>query len=757
MKSMILATILAINAISCALTSDRPASANHEFSDSLGPTGRLAEELSKNPMFLSISGWVFGEPLDLAPSVERHLPANGERSAYFDAHALLSSMLSTLPVDPDESVWCQHPTMVRLIEQVAQGRLERFPKTQCAAFERWANLTSLYGIEILLASPSTHDPVSSFGHTMIRLRYVDHHRPDVDDPVYEIIALTDVRDSTIDYVTRGISGQYPLVFEPKSLRQISMDNRALQARDIVRYGFNLDTIDRRRILERLWELERRAYLPYRFQDQNCSSYLLWFVETALYDRIETGKFPHSVAAPAKILDYLSKIPSPYRVDIDPALGLGFSDPGLVQRLPEVWFAYPHQSRIYEQRREVLASNLGELANAALSDELMETLKVAPSSLWELKEFYLLTLKILRGKVEELERRIQQVEQMRLILNDIPEFMTLDALLQTRRAFYSTEDEPTRMTLIRAHHKRIAAFVDEVPKRPMSHQELAAHQTLKDLRKEFRAAGGNYARLKRETHHLDLSASSTLGELEPLDTMPSHSGYARRQLSMVGLSSDRLYAGVELSFWVWREELGDLRPHGLGPLRSFHLLNLKASIYWSDGQIPQPLLAFRPVGWMAFSPSGWGWGVDFLALWGRSVRSLTGELSAGYLLLDGSVGPWTVGGLVHLTPQLGNDGLHSSRTLLELHHTGDPAIGTSVSNAVSIKMRYRLKKTGSLSLSSRLSRELIQDFGWSNRWEFLAHGTVHWPLTDDESEQVVLRLEHRRADDVRWSAGFGYLF
>ena len=260
----------------------------------------LINELQSDSTYLQVSGWSLGSPLELAPVIEEERVKLGlERSPLVDLKLILTALFEpVVQSEVNESVWCQHFTLIRLLRRAAHDRSIHLPKSpQCPAFETWMRADQLRGIEVILATPNASKPVSSFGHTMIRLRHAQSKHILSDDLVYELIALTSPHVSTWSYLMRGLFGGYTLIFKPTPLKEVSLTNRSTENRDLVRYDLRLNQRELRHVLQRLWELERRAYLPYYFLNKNCAYYLYWFVHTALFDRSDISSYEEILAPP----------------------------------------------------------------------------------------------------------------------------------------------------------------------------------------------------------------------------------------------------------------------------------------------------------------------------------------------------------------------------------------------------------------------------------------------------------------------------
>ena len=278
--------------------------------------------LSKRLAWRRISGWpgpvervlsLSGRPLNrYAGAYSRQ---RGQQSAsldlvtYAEEHFVPAEALRAGAVSGDDSVRCQELTRARVLDTLlAEAGLGPGPTTpRCLGFERWAELDGLEQLEVLFVIASGRRPQSLFGHVLLR----PVHRPGglVRGPGFatmvEIAAITDGPIAGPAQLARGIFGGYTTTVSTLAASDLEREALHLEQRTIRRFRLNLSPDERRRTLERVWELERRGYFDYRFFTENCASVLVFLLEAALPETVRIEVPGPLLVAPTTVLDGLT--------------------------------------------------------------------------------------------------------------------------------------------------------------------------------------------------------------------------------------------------------------------------------------------------------------------------------------------------------------------------------------------------------------------------------------------------------------------
>lgn len=241
-----------------------------------------------------LTGWLqptdrlllFGEAA-LNPYSLAYSRLRGTQSAELDLLTFAEEALVPYAPSDDQSVRCDEFSKSRYLAEILGPPVSAalVPFERCPSFDQWARPSQLHHAEVLFAAPSAVRPESLFGHVLLRFVYAD--TPDGAslapsyDPVFQIGAMESAAGSGFDYAWRGLTGGLTTVFTRTTLASVFKDNIERDQRTIRRYRLVLSEHERRRLLERAWELERRGFPSYVFASENCASWLLFLINGAL--------------------------------------------------------------------------------------------------------------------------------------------------------------------------------------------------------------------------------------------------------------------------------------------------------------------------------------------------------------------------------------------------------------------------------------------------------------------------------------------
>jgi len=279
---------------------------------------------SNKPRWRRLSGWHV--PLEhLLTSREEALlsyagafsRARGQVSASLDlvtfAEELFVPVESLRPeaLSADDQVRCQEFSKARaLAESITEDGLGSLPERgRCPAFDTWADEESLSHFEVLMAAASGRQPESLFGHLMLRPVWREGAVPrgPAFEPVVQLVALTGLEARGLQYTLKGLLGGYDTAFLTTTMAEISHETMELEQRSVRRFQLRLTASEQVRLLERVWELERRGYFPYRFFTDNCASALIFLLNGVLEGGRKVRMPGRLWVAPAATLDMLSLV------------------------------------------------------------------------------------------------------------------------------------------------------------------------------------------------------------------------------------------------------------------------------------------------------------------------------------------------------------------------------------------------------------------------------------------------------------------
>lgn len=212
-------------------------------------------------------------------------------------------------VRADDRASCQRPSKARAFHTLLFDTgftPEPWTRPSCPSFEGWAALDRLTSVELLLVASSGKRPESLFGHLL--LRPVHRESEFVQGPSFEsaiqIAAITDGPSAGPIYLWRGLTGGYQTAVLTLSWRDFEREVLNDEQRMVRRFELTLSARERERLMERVFELERRGYFTYWFLTSNCATQAAELIESAL-DEDTVVRIPGTLlASPSSALDGL---------------------------------------------------------------------------------------------------------------------------------------------------------------------------------------------------------------------------------------------------------------------------------------------------------------------------------------------------------------------------------------------------------------------------------------------------------------------
>ncbi len=575
----------------------------------------------------------------------------------------------------DDRVACRQPARWRLLQKLASGEGVDLPAApSCTAMAAFADPAVVVGLEVLFVALTSAQASASFGHLLLRL--VRGPEPEIHDVVYEISAITGFRDSSLAYVGRGLSGAYPLVFDPQTLSSALADNLHGQQRNIQRFALNVTAAQRRTILQLLWQVERDLALPYRFLNRNCATYLLWLLSTALDDAPEVGARVRLAASPAEILNRMADIAMPH--DGEPLLR---HEPGGFESSNSHRLRAVASARAIRKRLDALPAPLGPrwrasdaLGPDALAALALATVAALPTHRATIERLLQARVIAARAELDSGQAAAVKVDRERVRPRPDRPLPDLAHLLEWRRLAYLREDKKWRRDQQIARLLWIDDYAATAPRRAANRAERDILAGTERARAAFVCATDGYL---ATADALDWASPPDLerewrDERQHEEARQWRGTLVRSPARLLGLRATladgalRSGWGAVLTTAFWREELGQMRPHGVGPTRSFVLADIETElgvdgdgVRWLGNRArlfevaSMSLVPAAEDGWLRHL--GWvdwfGWGVQVHSAAGPKASNASVRLDGYALLLDGLSGPWLVGVRAGLRPML----------------------------------------------------------------------------------------------------------
>ena len=277
--------------------------------------------LSNRPSWRYLNGWLtaFERPLSFSERAlnladAAYSRARGKQSAQLDLltfaeeHFVPAESVHPGALPEDDTIRCQEFSKGRVLEQLlAEHKLvEPSPRLPCPAFDAWADLKHLEQLEVLLVQATGRRAASLFGHVLIRpvMGESGTVRGPSFDTAIQLAAITDP-ETGLRHLATGIVGGYRMTVFTVSWRDFEREMLEDEQRSIRRFRLQLDPAQKRQVLERSWELERRGEFDYQFFSDNCAAGLQWLLQSALGEQLALVNPGNWIIAPGAVVDGLS--------------------------------------------------------------------------------------------------------------------------------------------------------------------------------------------------------------------------------------------------------------------------------------------------------------------------------------------------------------------------------------------------------------------------------------------------------------------
>ena len=564
---------------------------------------------SQGPRWRRLSGWVgpferlltFREEvlLSYAGAFSR---ARGQVSASLDlvtfAEELFAPVESLRPeaLGVDDQVRCQEFSKARALSEIvaAEGLGSLPPRGRCPAFDTWAELENLTHFEVMMAAASGRQPESLFGHLMLRPVWREGAVPRGPGfaPVVQLVALTGLEARGLQYSLKGLLGGYDTGFLTTTMGEVSHETMELEQRSVRRFRLRLTPSEQVRLIERIWELERRGYFPYRFFTDNCASALIFLLNGALEGGRRVRLPGQLWVLPSATLDMLG------RVEV---VAPGGETQPLLEYIPDDFESTEARAeRAYASREELLSGLSAQLPSEArarlrllhwrlrsanpevrrttyarMPEALTAVLQAVPPEKVDevrrqLHAYVAWSVRVERGAADRAEAQKLEIERDRVLAVRTRVPSSAEGVRDRQRLF-EREDELQRRLAVLDRISLLQEALAKAPRRPATAEELRILERAELLEAAFIASTEAQGVLQEgalasvdpgtflaEDHRQKVERARTWGEGALVK-----SGAAR---AVVGMGVDFPAAGGSRPVLVFQsaglsEALGDARLHG----------------------------------------------------------------------------------------------------------------------------------------------------------------------------------------------------
>lgn len=532
---------------------------------------------------------------------------------FFEEALISPAALRHGAVDVNESLECQEFAKLRFLRRAlqrfepAQSRAST-GRAQCPAFEAFADFPHLSHVEVMLSSPSGLRPQSLFGHLLLRPVYTDDAVRSV-QPVIEVAALISPVDDALTFGVKGLTGGYPNIWKTTSLGTIRMEANDQDQRTLRRFRLNLTRQETERVMERLWELERRGYHRYFFFSDNCASFVAFVINGAV-DEQRVVPLSSLLVLPTGVLDAMARVEGvdaegraapllteeagPFEshrvraVEAERALRRAVSELGaLVPVVAKRWQRYEAAVRSSERR---IRSGAHATLSALVSDTLATSGDPRASALCGVISEQTVVLE--RYPAQIAEEALRALELARIVIPKGTWLPSSKDLARTRQVRFQKEGREDRIFESIREYVRLAEVLDSMPRRPLTARELAVRTDAYAQRQAFvqvAAAHGHILDdLEGGPQESPPSPPPQSGGQRPASLR--FSGLGRFALGVAGAApANSAFAAVLVRTAFLRELLGEQRPLGLDALTELRLMD--AEIWWAaPAGFPEPVRA-----------------------------------------------------------------------------------------------------------------------------------------------------------------------
>ncbi len=520
------------------------------------------------------------------PAIARRLEALDPNATVACQQFTHRRILSELLTEVDEE-WAE-PARVLPHEEAGQPR--------CPAFHLWARPDLVAGFDILLAAATANQPESLFGHLLLHVRYDTDGRVRGQgfEPVYQFGAVTETDVDIFRYVTRGVLGGFPSVFELHTFRGIDRMFLQYQQRNLERYTLQLTEDQKQHFLQRIWEAERRIRYPYAFFSKNCASFLTDLLAPVV-EVPEPGR-GINIVMPTDVLDGLARMenedegpllvkrPDTLRSNRDVAEDAVLQRRALIGKFMEAVEDDPELDESFRALIEELDTlqpgqrHEAYLRAAGFFDRFIEK---RPELSQEAVDFLYHSVLVERYFMEmaHFARRAVYAQ----VKGGDRQF-SVDELLERRRELYRIEDLEARIQALNAMNADDETDVEGGEPREFTEQELSILDFEERTRKTYLTALEVQAGLI-DRHvpdwsgvaYLDERARQYYEEKRRIDELSE--GPSGRNRIHVGASWDgeKNVPVVEVSYSMMEEFLGEVRRRGYGGDLGTRILGVDAQI------------------------------------------------------------------------------------------------------------------------------------------------------------------------------------
>lgn len=262
---------------------------------------------------------LWGKFVSEADGQEFFLSPTGKWSPEDEFHALIES-LKQQESDENKNIHCRFPARLRWLKK--QGIPLELNSIECKELNFFRQQVSARSVAVVFSSYYLDNPISSFGHTFIRLgkSQTSQLSNELLDTGVNFSAQTGSAN-VFEYVVKGLGGGFRGEFRAVPYYFKVHEYNDWEQRDLWSYELSLRQEEIDFLVDHLWELKQNHF-DYYFLTENCSYHILSLIEAAKPELDLTDKTSRFFVIPAEtlkilaqenLINFLTLRPSPARL------------------------------------------------------------------------------------------------------------------------------------------------------------------------------------------------------------------------------------------------------------------------------------------------------------------------------------------------------------------------------------------------------------------------------------------------------------
>lgn len=206
--------------------------------------------------------------------------STGKTNPNAELEATLRAFFFNKKIGKDKLVsQCAFPARYKWLNSQLEFDTRFMPLQKCEPVDLWLERVNAESVSLIFSSYYFTNPVSMFGHTLLRINSAEEARSSLLDSAINYAAIIDDADDFFVYAWNGLTGNFEGRFSVFPYYEIVKRYNDLENRDLWEYQLNLSKKQIDFMLLHIWELSY-AKFDFFFMRENCSYQLLSLLEVA---------------------------------------------------------------------------------------------------------------------------------------------------------------------------------------------------------------------------------------------------------------------------------------------------------------------------------------------------------------------------------------------------------------------------------------------------------------------------------------------